>query len=131
MGVHVLGMRELILDLEHLDEQAGRVFPKIVSKGALNIKTDWREGWTVAGRPGPGHIPHLIKAVGYDTDHSGSGWSANIGPRADALQAGLAEYITYGTVNSPPHDAGKHALDAEEPGFVRAVAEAAVDLLEG
>jgi hypothetical protein len=130
MGVRIHGMRELIADLESLPQRAEKVFPKIVSKGALNIKTAWRADWDGIKHP-PTHIPHLVSGVGYDTESKPPTWSAEIGVNPRNSQAPLAHLVTYGSINNAPHDAGLHALDAEDPRFVQAIADAAEQLLDG
>lgn len=135
MGVRVVGMDELLRDLRTLPDRAGRVFPKVLSKGGLNIKGDWRRRWTEATRPGRrgpyGHIPHLLRGIGYDTSALKDAWSATIGVDSKNRQAFLSKILTYGTLTSGPHDAGLAALDVEDPRFVQAVADAAVELLDG
>lgn len=98
---------------------------KVVSKGALNIKTEWREKWD--GYP---HIVHLPRAINYDVARTGVAIEASIGPPRGELQAGLAPYIEYGTVNSPPIPGAVLAADDEEPRFERAVADLGERLLE-
>lgn len=130
MGTRTVGLTALIRDLETLAERAEETFPKVVSKGALNIKTDWRAGWNAIKRY-PTHIPHIVSGIGYDTDDSPPEWSASVGVDAANRQAFLAHILEYGTVHNAPYPAGQAALDAEEPLFVKAVGDAGVDLLEG
>jgi hypothetical protein len=130
MGVRVRGFTELIRDLETLPERADKVFPKVVSKGALNIKTTWRRRWDEIKHP-PTHIPRLVSGIGYDTDFHSPKWSAEIGVASTNSQAPLAHLIEFGSIHNAPHPAGKLSLDEEEPRFVQAVADAAVDLLDG
>lgn len=130
MGVKVTGMADWLRDLETLDERADERFSAIVKRGANNIKLGWRAGWE-AIQSTPTHIPHLPRGVGYDTDFQPPTWRAEIGVSRANSQSPLAHIIEFGSVNSPPHPAGQNALDAETPGFVRAVAEAGEELLTG
>lgn len=130
MAVRIHGMRELIADLESLPERAEKDLPKVVSRGALNIKTEWRAAWDGLKHP-PTHIPHLVSGIGYDTSGKAPVWEAGIGVHPENSQAALAHLVEYGSVNNAPHPAGLHALDAEEPRFVQAVGEVAEQLLDG
>lgn len=127
MGVR--GLREFVHDLETLPARAEKAFPKVVSKGALKIKTDWRARWDAIKHP-PTHIPHLVSGIGYDTDDSPPAWSAQIGVAGRNSQAPLAHLIEYGSVHNSPHPAGQDSLDAEAPRFEKAVADVAEQLLE-
>ncbi|MES2211036.1 MAG: hypothetical protein V4515_12790 [Chloroflexota bacterium] len=129
MAVRIRGMRELIADLEALPERAEKAFPKVVSKGALNIKTEWRAAWDGLKHP-PTHIPHLVSGIGYDTAGKTPVWGADVGVHPDNSQAALAHLIEYGSINNAPHPAGLHALDAEAPRFVEAVGDVAQRLLD-
>ena len=130
MGTTTHGLDELIADLEAFPARADKAFPKVLSRGALNIKTDWRARWETI-RSARTHIPHLLRGVGYDTSGGRGTFGAEIGVDAKNRQAFLARIIESGTLTSPPHPAAVPALDAEDPRFVDAVAKVAVDLLNG
>ena len=130
MGTTARGMDAWIRDLATLPERAAEEFPKVLSRGGLNIKKDWRARWRALSAPRRGHIRPLIAAVGYDTHQRAGTWSAHVGVKAGSKQAFLASIITYGTLTSGPHDAGLAAMDSEDPKFVRAVAEVAQGLFE-
>lgn len=129
MTVRVKGLRELRIHLETLPERADKELPKVVRKGALKIKTDWRARWDAVKHP-PTHIPHLVSGIGYDTDDSPPVWSAQIGVAARNSQSAIAHLLEYGSVHNAPHPAGQDSLDAEAPRFEEAVADAAEGLLE-
>lgn len=130
MGVKVRGLDELIRDFETLPERARKALPMIVKRGAGNIKDDWRASW-LRMESHPTAIPHLVRGIGYDMVNLRDRWRAEIGVSASNSQAPLAHLIAYGTLgHNAPHDAGLHALDAEDPRFVHYVADKAVDLLE-
>ena len=97
---------------------------KVISKGALNIKNDWRDRWT-----GYKHIPHLPHAISYDVDRHEDTVEAEIGPVRGELQAGLASYIEYGTPTSGPIPGLHPATDAEEPRLTRELADLGKRLL--
>lgn len=130
MGTTIRGLDEWIDCLETLPERAQKAFPPVVSRGALQVKLDWKERWREITHP-QGHIPHLLRSVGYDTTNTADTFSAVIGVDAKNRQAFLARIIESGTLTSAPHPAAVPALDAEDPKFVEAVAKVAVDLLDG
>lgn len=130
MGVTVRGLRELIDDLEQLPAEAEKRFPKVVSHGALNIKTAWRRRWTPIGRA-PHNAPHLAGGVGYDTTSAPPRWSAEIGVHPDNPQAALAHFPEHGSVRNAPLPGGLPSLVEEEPRFARAVADVAEAILDG
>jgi len=121
------GLDEWIDSLENAAETLVDEIKPVVSKGALNIKTDWRAGWKTLGP----HITDLPRKITYDVDVEGTRVSAEIGPDKElGGQAPLANVIEYGSVNNAPHPAGAHALAAEEPRFLDQIADATVRLLE-
>lgn len=130
MGVTIRGMRELIDDLEAVDERAAEQFPKVLFKGAMNVKEDWQTLWR-AIRHMPTSLPHLVRGIGFDTDNKPPRWSAEIGVDARNSQAPLGHIIEYGSVNNRPYPGGQPALDAEEPRFVKAIADVAEEILGG
>lgn len=129
MGTKTRGFDSLIRDLQTLPERAAETFPRVLGQGGLQIKKDWQARWRIVQVHG--HIPHLIRGVGYDVTERTTSWSVEVGVATRNRQAFLAKVITYGTLTSAPHDAGLAAMDVEDPKFVRAVGEAAVELLDG
>lgn len=101
-------------------------FRKVVNRGALNIKTDWRRRWT--GHP---HLPHLPNAVTYDVASAGHVHTAEIGPDKGRRQGPLGTIIENGSINNAPIPGGRPAARAEEPHLVRAAADAAEKAVGG
>lgn len=134
MGARVTGLAELLADLEGLPEKAPAEFRKVVSKGALNIKADWRRRWTPIARA-PHNAPHLARGVGYDLDQDRAGThiEAEIGVHRANPQASLAHFPEFGDASSrtPPTPGGAPALRVEAPKFTKAVADLAERLLSG
>lgn len=98
---------------------------KLVSKGALNIKTDARRL-----APHGVHTPHYPNSISYDIKH-GTNWvEAEVGPDKDRRQGALGNLLEYGSVNNPPHPHLTPAGDLEEPRFYRAAEQLAEDLVE-
>lgn len=125
--VHVVGLDVLAEVLRAAQADIIAEERKVASKGALNIKNDWRAGWS--GMP---HIRALPIAIGYDLAEDADSVSAVIGPDKDKSQGPLGNIIEFadGSIKSAPHPAGAHALELETPRFVDAVGKAAADLLE-
>lgn len=119
-------LRALIHDLDQASANALDEVEKVVSKGALNVKKDWRERWS--GHP---HIPRLPYAVGYDLERGEDMVRAEIGPDKDLPQGPLGNVIEFGTVHNAPIPGGLPALDAEEPRFAQALEDLGEQLLEG
>lgn len=131
MGLKVTGMDEWLRDLETLPERAPKAFRPVVKRAGVQIKRDWQARWRAISAD-HGHIPHLIRGVGFDdVDEHGSTFSVEVGVDPRNRQAFLSKIITYGTLTSRPHDAGQAALNVEIPKFEKAIGKAAVDLLEG
>lgn len=126
MDAEVTGGREWLATLDEAIRIAPDETKKVVSRGALQIKKDWRKRWT--GYP---HIPVLPYAIGYDVEANGVGASAEIGPDKDKKQGPLGNLIEFGSVNNSPIPGGLPALQAEGPRFEKALADMAVKLLEG
>ncbi|MGE5829703.1 MAG: hypothetical protein ACM30G_15285 [Micromonosporaceae bacterium] len=131
MGVKIRGLDELIRDLQRVEPEGEKRWPKVVSRGAVNIKTAWRKRWKDIS-PDPGrHAPHLARGVGYDTHSTKTRHTAVIGVSPLNPQAPLAFFAEYGSVRNAPYPGGLPSLLEEEPRFLDAVADLAVELLEG
>lgn len=98
----------------------------VVSKGALNIKTDWR-----TNASGLKHAPLYPNSISYDLASTPGRISAEIGPDKSRPQGALGNLIEFGSSKNPPHLDGARALAAEEPRFVEACAEAAEKAMLG
>lgn len=123
--VQTFGFDELARDLDRAAGKASAEVRKVVAKGALNVKADWRKRWT-----GLGHLPHLPRAIGYDVTVKGSTITGEIGPDASKKQAAIAPVVEFGSINNAPIPGGRPALDAEEPRFIKALEDLAVKLVE-
>lgn len=91
----------------------------VVSKGALNIKKDWRaRSWGIA------HAPRYPLSITYDLHGP---FEAEIGPHDDAKNQGfLGPVLEFGGAHNAPRNDGGQALAAEEPRF-----RAAIEALAG
>lgn len=92
----------------------------VVSKGALNIKNDWRQNAVASARSHGRLYPYTIN---YELTPTPLGTSVVIGPdnpRLNRIQASYGTVLEFGSVHNPPHNDGGRALDAEEPRFVAA-----------
>ncbi|MCX4470452.1 hypothetical protein OOK41_09050 [Micromonospora sp. NBC_01655] len=115
----------LAVDLTEAAAAAPAEVRKVVQKGALNIKTDWRRRWS-----GHAHAPRLPYAVTYDTRETSAGSTAEIGPDKDKPQGALGNLFEYGSVNNAPIPGGVPAAEAEKPRFEKALEDLAVRLVE-
>jgi hypothetical protein len=90
-----------------------------VTRGAFNIKRDWRDNArTSAGR----HARLYPNSISYDVTPIPGGATAEIGPDKDKPQGALGNLLEFGSVNNQPHNDGGRALQAEEPRFTAQVA---------
>jgi hypothetical protein len=87
----------------------------VVSRGALNVKNDWRaNAAATAGR----HARLYPSSISYDIAGAAGIIEAEIGPDKARPQGPLGNLLEFGSINNPPHNDGGKALDAEEPRFV-------------
>lgn len=118
-----LDARELARYAVTLD-RAAEVAPaetrKVVTKGALNIKTSARRR---AG--GLKHAPAYPRSITYDTRETATSASADIGPDKGKRQGALGNILEYGTLNNEPIPHMGPAADEEQPRFERAMADLA------
>jgi hypothetical protein len=126
VSVEVTGGREWLATLDAAVTQMPDQARKVVSKGSLNIKKDWRQRWS--GHP---HIPRLPYAISYDVTARRGAVEGEIGPDKDrGGQAPLGNIIEFGSPTSAPIPGGLPALEAEGPRFEAALAMLATKLLE-
>lgn len=112
-----------IAELASVPDNLRREVRQVVSKGAHNIKKDWADKWK--GHPS---IKHLPRSVNYDVTSDATGAEAEVGPDPSRMQGNLGHLIEfgnaeYGTVRNAPIPGGLPALAAEEPRFVKALAD--------
>ena len=130
MGVTVTGLDELIRDLEALPARSMKEFPQVVSRGALQIKMDWKRRWSPVAMA-PHDLPHVARGIGYDLHKSGTHFSAEIGVAKSNIQSPLAFFAEFGSINNAPSPGGAPALRVETPKYVDALADLAEKLLSG
>ncbi|OKI22206.1 hypothetical protein [Streptomyces sp. CB03911] len=128
MSTDITGLQALVADLARVGADLDERTHQVVSRGALNIKRDWRAN----ARASSGRHARLYpSSIGYDpiTALPGGGASAVIGPDKDAPQGALGNLLEFGSAKNGPHNDGGRALAAEEPRFIAAVEQLAGDLL--
>ena len=116
----------LAAELAGAPERLAALVPPVVSKGALNIKNDWR-----ANASGNAHAPHYPASITYDMDVRADAVEAEIGPDKDKKQGALGNILEFGTSKNPPHNDGGRALAVEEPRFIAACEAVAEQALLG
>jgi hypothetical protein len=99
----------------------------VVSKGALNIKNDWRAN--AIGSAGA-HARLYPNSISYDIEPAGTVVEAAIGPDKGKPQGPLGNLLEFGSAHNAPHNDGGQALDAEEPRFEAAVEAMALRALQ-
>lgn len=120
----VTGLDEWIADLAKAQTSALLEVRKVVSKGALNIKTSAIR--RISGHP---HSPAYPRSIGYNTYQLSEAVRAEIGPDKDKRQGALGNILEYGTVNNPPIPHLGPALTEESPRFERAMGDLGETLL--
>lgn len=107
---------------------AGPELGRVVTRGAMNIKKDWRRRWE-----GLHYAPRLAYAVNYDVEYRVAGQiiAAEIGPDKTKRQGALGNIIEFGSPTSAPHPGGLPALAAEEPRLIEQVERLMVRQLGG
>lgn len=125
ISASISGDKELIADLEAAAADVASEGEKVVSKGALNVKNDWKRAWSSIK-----HAPHIPRSISYDISNDGAEISAVIGPEDDPVTQGyLGAILEFGGIHSGPVPGGLPAAAAEEPRFAAAVADLAEKLL--
>lgn len=129
--VETSGWDELIRDWRNVHHELMPALERVTSKGALNIKRDWAAIWE--GHP---TIAHLPRAINYDLARTADSTEAEIGAAHERMQGTLAHIIEfanteYGTLRNAPIPGGQPSLDAEEPRYVKAIADAAEEVIAG
>jgi hypothetical protein len=97
----------------------------VVTKGALNIKTDAQR--RVRGLKHARRYPSSITFDPVQTIASRA-WT-EIGPSKDRAQGALGNILEFGTINNPPHPHMAPAARAEAPRFEKALEDLAVKAL--
>lgn len=117
-------LTDLAADLRRAGDDVLDEGEKVVSKGALNVKTEARD--LISGRA---HLPHYPFSIGYDIDRDEGSITAHIGPDKDLSQGPLGTILENGSIHNAPIPHLNPALDNEEPRFERAAGELGERLL--
>jgi hypothetical protein len=117
-------IEQLAADLDAADAEAVEQCRKVVSRGCLNVK-NWSRGLV----DGYAHLPHYPSSITYDTKVTGDLITGTVGPERARRQGKLGDIIENGSINNAPIPHLNPALDAEEPGFLRAAEDLAEKLL--
>jgi hypothetical protein len=115
--VDISQLTKLAADLRSHSRKTPAAAVAVVSKGALNVKNDWRKAWS-----GIGHAPALPAAVTYETKVNLRSVEAEIGPDKDRRQGALGNIIEFGTSKNGPRPGGAPALEREASRFEAAAA---------
>lgn len=111
LGITVTGDKEFERELRHAIEAVTPEARKVLAKGALNVKQDWRRQWSNIK-----HAPRLPYAIDYDITEDKVALTAEIGPQDGPVNQGfLGPIIEYGGIHNAPNPGGQPALDREAP----------------
>lgn len=118
------GLQGLIADLQHEAQIAPSRARKVVQKGLLNIKNDWRGRWS-----GIAHAPTIPYTITYDSFSLGARAGGEVGPDKDKQVGGgphrtpgnLGALLEFGGPKNAPIPGGLPALEAERPRFEKAL----------
>lgn len=115
-------VRQLAVDLGKVSHRVVPEVAKVVSKGALNIKTQLADEAKSSG-----HYKHFSRSINYDLKRGGL--EAVIGPDKSKMQGALGNILYFGTSKNAPVLDINSPLDAEEPRFEKALGDVAGDVL--
>lgn len=124
MSIDLSELERLANDLELAAIRAQTVVAPVVTKGALNVKKDWRANATVSAGS---HAKRYPYSIGYDIEDGGL--TAVIGPDKNKTQGALGNLLEFGSAHNPPHNDGGAALAAEAPRLEANVLKAVRKLL--
>lgn len=120
MTADIRELVQLAVAFERNIPAAERGMAAIVTRGALNVKNEWRNN----ARASSGRHARLYPgSISYDVTPIPGGVRAEIGPDKDKPQGALGNLLEFGSVKNQPHNDGGRALLAEEPRFAAQVAE--------
>ncbi|PRB02766.1 hypothetical protein CQ047_17840 [Microbacterium sp. MYb72] len=113
---------ELSSDLRGAPEAAARNVDKALKVTSMHIKKDWAQSAHRSGLAG------YAASVDFDMEYGGGEIASDIGPNLDRNQGsfGFVEDAPGGVLSAPQH-AGRDALEANEPDFVRGLEIAVFD----
>lgn len=115
VSVSVRGDKELVAEFDSAVRELPPKARKVVSKGSLNIKSDWRRRWH-----GIAHAPRIPLSISYDITEEPGEIRSEIGPvDGPELQGFLGAIIEFGGIHNAPNPGGLPALQAEEPRFAQ------------
>lgn len=127
MSIHIdtSDLDKLAADLARVAEDVMPEAKKVVGKGCLNIKKDWKRRWS-----GLAHAPAIPYAIGYDVRQRGPFIEGEVGPDKSKRQGALGNLLEYGSVKNAPIPGGAPALEAEEPRYVKQMYDLGTKMLD-
>lgn len=126
-GFNSPDLEQLLTDLNGAGDKIGPAVRAVVSKGALNVRTDAKNAFQDQ-RVG-NYLPRYGASITYDLETVGHVTSAVVGPESGKPQGSFGGVVEYGSPTSPAMPHLNPALDAEEPRFVDQLGDAAVRVL--
>jgi hypothetical protein len=125
LTVTVTGAREFEAELRHAVTAITPGAVRLVKRGAVNVKRDWRRGWNDIK-----HAPRLPYSIDFDIEEGDGFVEAEIGAQDGPVNQGfLAPIIAFGGIHNAPNPADQRALDLEEPRFAAEAEKLSEELL--
>lgn len=121
-------LAELAADLSSAPRQVAPFVKKALRGTAMEVKKDWSTRARVSG--GDGFSSAYAASIDFDEQDTADGPEVEIGPNLGKRggSAGfLDEPLSSGGLNRPPMHAGRGAVEAAEPDFVRGIEVALFD----
>ena len=112
-------------ELQQLGPKVARQLPRIVRKGAVNVKNDWREAAAKSR-----HFK-IASTINFDEKAAPAGFEAEVGPNRHYRAARLAGIAHFGGANGGGGTIGdpQRFGDAEAPNLEKALADLAEQAL--
>lgn len=120
----VTDVRRLAEDLGRAPARVAREVPKVVERGALNVK---RRMQADAKASHSGHARHFAGSISYDRASKGlRGVAFEVGPDKERSQGALGNLLYFGSAKNAPTLDIEAGLIEEQPRFIKALGELAV-----
>lgn len=114
-------VRRFAEDLGRASSRVAREVPKVVERGALNVK---RRMQADAQASHSGHARHFARSISYDrASHGLRGIAFEIGPDKDRAQGALGNLLYFGSAKNAPTLDIQAGLIEEQPRFIKALGD--------
>lgn len=118
-------LRKFAEELAGAGRRLSTQIPRVIKKGANNIKTDAKDRIMRQARASRTRIPAYPNAISYDMTQTATRVEAEIGPDKSKRQGALGNLLEYGSSHNSPLPHLGPAFEAEVPKTEAALADAA------